>query len=474
MYLRGEGVHKMFKKRWGGHKKARPRKEQAQRRKAKDGTRQRDPQQWQVQQNIAETTRQCMFCAINRQNFAADARRQNGTGRDAVICLPHWGHNRAKQKKGGGRKVEAAALSPSQLPCDLPAAVGTQPVVAAAEMAGGEEAAAGGAEGRRMCAVEVEAGVRLGGLVEAELGDELLGGAAPGDKDKALAGALAEADKFADDGGGELFPAVFGVGVGAVGLDGETGVEEEDALAGPGREVAVGWRAESWVVVLEGLEDVHQGGRDAGAGVLDGEGEAVGLVVVVVGVLADDEDADGAERGETGPRVDVVLGREDRGGAGPLLEKEAFQGEEVGLGELLVEELEPGVLHGGEFEVEQLALIGGERVDEALLVEKGVDGDGRRRLSGGCVFLGCRGCRGCRGGLRFCRCRRCDRRRLPVFRLLRHLEKVRDLSFRRRHRFRCRCRCCLRHVCSLSGVCAATPPFLLSLGPPSGAGQDTK
>ena len=342
--------------------------------------------------------------------------------------------------------------------------MGTQPVVAAAEIAGGEKAAAGGAEGRRMCAVEVEAGVRLGGLVEPKLGDELLGGAAPGDEDKALAGALAEADKFADDGGGELFPAVFGVGVGAVGLDGETGVEEEDALAGPGREVAVGRREESWVVVLEGLEDVHQGGRDAGAGVLDGEGEAVGLVVVVVGVLADDEDADGAERGETGPRVDVVLGREDRGGAGPLLEKETFQGEEVGLGELVVEELEPGVLHGGEFEVEQLALVGGERVDEALLVEEGVDGDGRRRLSGGCLFLGCRGCRGCfhrRGCLRFCRCRRCDRRRLLVFRLLRHLKKVRDLSLRRRHGRRCRCRGCLRHVCSLSGVCAATPSFLL-------------
>lgn len=117
MYLRGKCVHKMFKKRWGGHKKARPRKEQAQRRKAKDGTRQLDPQQWQVQQNIGETTRQCMFCAINRQNFAADApqTKRDGTGRRHLPTA--LGHNRTERKKGGGRKVEAAgALSPSTPP----------------------------------------------------------------------------------------------------------------------------------------------------------------------------------------------------------------------------------------------------------------------------------------------------------------------------------------------------------------------
>lgn len=94
----------MFKKRWGGHKKARPRKEQAQRRKAKDGTRQLDPQQWQVQQNIGETTRQCMFCAINRQNFAADApqTKRDGTGRRHLPTA--LGHNRTEQKKGRGQK----------------------------------------------------------------------------------------------------------------------------------------------------------------------------------------------------------------------------------------------------------------------------------------------------------------------------------------------------------------------------------
>lgn len=115
MYLRGEGVHKMFKKRWGGHKKARPRKEQAQRRKAKDGTRQRDPQQWQVQQNIAETTRQCMFCAINRQNFAADARRQNGTGRDGTgrRHLPTaLGAQQSKAEKGRRQKSRSRRPKP--------------------------------------------------------------------------------------------------------------------------------------------------------------------------------------------------------------------------------------------------------------------------------------------------------------------------------------------------------------------------
>lgn len=103
----------MFKKRWGGHKKARPRKEQAQRRKAKDGTRQLDPQQWQVQQNIGETTRQCMFCAINRQNFAADApqTKRDGTGRDGTPSSAYRigaQQNRA-EKRAGAEKSKPPA-----------------------------------------------------------------------------------------------------------------------------------------------------------------------------------------------------------------------------------------------------------------------------------------------------------------------------------------------------------------------------
>lgn len=71
---------------------------------------------------------------------------------------------------------------------------------------------------------------------------------------------------------------------------------------GPGCEetaVVGGW-GEGGVVPREGLVDVFQG-RGCGCWILDGEGEPVGLVVVVVGVLADDYGFYGVEGGVAGP-----------------------------------------------------------------------------------------------------------------------------------------------------------------------------
>ena len=83
---------------------------------------------------------------------------------------------------------------------------------------------------------------------------------------------------------------------------GQAGVEEQDAALSPGGEetTVVGGRREGWVVAREGFVDVFEGGR-GGRGRLDGEGEAVGLVVVVVGVLAEDHGFDCVERGVAGP-----------------------------------------------------------------------------------------------------------------------------------------------------------------------------
>lgn len=83
---------------------------------------------------------------------------------------------------------------------------------------------------------------------------------------------------------------------------GQAGVEEQDAALSPGGEetTVVGGRREGWVVAREGFVDVFEGGR-GGRGRLDGEGEAVGLVVVVVGVLAEDYGFDCVEGGVTGP-----------------------------------------------------------------------------------------------------------------------------------------------------------------------------
>lgn len=90
-----------------------------------------------------------------------------------------------------------------------------------------------------------------------------------------------------------------------VGPHGQARVEQEYAAVGPGREQAalVARRGEGRVVVLEA--DVHvaeRGGR--GGGRAHGECEAVRLVDVVVGVLAEDDDLDRGEGGVAGPVAD--------------------------------------------------------------------------------------------------------------------------------------------------------------------------
>jgi len=95
----------------------------------------------------------------------------------------------------------------------------------------------------------------------------------------------------------EFLPAAIGMRVGFVSTHGETGVEQEDAAVGPGSEEAAvlgGWD-EGGVVFGKRFVDVFQGGRGGSWG-LDGEREAVCLVVVMVGVLADDYGFHGVQR----------------------------------------------------------------------------------------------------------------------------------------------------------------------------------
>jgi hypothetical protein len=92
------------------------------------------------------------------------------------------------------------------------------------------------------------------------------------------------------------------MGICFVCADGQAGIEEENAALSPGREetAVVGGRCECRVVPREGFVDVLEGqGCDSWG--LDGEGEAVGLVVVMVGVLAEDYGFDCIEGGVAGP-----------------------------------------------------------------------------------------------------------------------------------------------------------------------------
>jgi hypothetical protein len=82
----------------------------------------------------------------------------------------------------------------------------------------------------------------------------------------------------------------------------QTCVEQQHAAIGPRcKQTALLRRGlVVWVVDLQRFVDVCEGGG-SGCGWADGEGEAVGLVGAVVGVLAGYDDFDGVEGGEAGP-----------------------------------------------------------------------------------------------------------------------------------------------------------------------------
>lgn len=79
-------------------------------------------------------------------------------------------------------------------------------------------------------------------------------------------------------------------------------VKQQDAMVGPGGKepAVVGWGFESGIIVLESFVHVLKGRRRAG-GWADREAEAVGLVDVVVGVLAEDDGFDCVEGGVARP-----------------------------------------------------------------------------------------------------------------------------------------------------------------------------
>lgn len=93
------------------------------------------------------------------------------------------------------------------------------------------------------------------------------------------------------------------VRVGVVRSHGQAGIEQQHAPLRPGCEEAslVGWRDEVGIIIFEA--HVHVSERRRGdRGRPDGEGEPVGLVDVVVGILAENHHANRAEGGEAGPK----------------------------------------------------------------------------------------------------------------------------------------------------------------------------
>ena len=129
--------------------------------------------------------------------------------------------------------------------------------------------------------------------------DALLGRRAPRHEHDALDTLLVD---DLDDALGEALPAAARVAVGLVRLHRQAGVEQQHAAVGPGRQQAAvaRRRLEGRVVALDGRVDVLERRRGR-RGRAHREAEPVRLVVVVVGVLAKDDDLDGVERRVAGP-----------------------------------------------------------------------------------------------------------------------------------------------------------------------------
>jgi hypothetical protein len=97
------------------------------------------------------------------------------------------------------------------------------------------------------------------------------------------------------------------VGVGLVCSDCEASVQHEDATVCPGSEEtsAVRWWLECGIVLLEGDVHVLEGGWRRSWGT-NGEGQSVSLVIIVIGILANDDDFDIAEGSMARPRTEEL------------------------------------------------------------------------------------------------------------------------------------------------------------------------
>lgn len=149
-----------------------------------------------------------------------------------------------------------------------------------------------------------------------------------------------------DDAVGEVLPPDIRVGVRLVSDDRQACVQQQNALLGPGLQIPVvralvprDIRLQLGVHVLEARGDGHPG--------VDGEAESVGLAVVVVRILPDDDDLQVVPLGVVERREDLVLRREHLLPGFQVFLNLLTDLTELGARKLLVEGLPPlGALDG--------------------------------------------------------------------------------------------------------------------------------
>ena len=125
-------------------------------------------------------------------------------------------------------------------------------------------------------------------------------------------------------------PALAPVRAGRTRPDGEDPVEQQHALLGPRRQVAVARRLDA-LVVAQLAVDVVQAARQGPHRPLDGEGQADRVPRRRVRILAHDQHLDLRQRPREGPQ-DQVTGRQEAASRGRLGPKELTQLGDRGLG----------------------------------------------------------------------------------------------------------------------------------------------
>ena len=183
------------------------------------------------------------------------------------------------------------------LPVDRFDAVFLQILVAAGKLMVAEPSAAVGGEGRGMHGFQYQVLVVV---------DEIrlaTGIAAPQQEDQMLPGVAQRLDGGIRKG----IPAEARMAVGEVGTHGERGVEQQHALPGPAREVAVRWNWRSQIVVylLEYVDERWWHQHTVG----HRETQSHGLSGFMVGVLSEDDHFHLVERAQAEGIEDTLSGR---------------------------------------------------------------------------------------------------------------------------------------------------------------------
>jgi hypothetical protein len=187
----------------------------------------------------------------------------------------------------------------------------------------------------------------------------------------------------------EALPAFPRMAVRLMGANSQTSIQQQDSAVCPGRQqtAVLGRRLEIRIVLFQGDVDVFEGWwrrcRRA-----HGETEAVGLVVVVVGILAKDDDFDGVEGSVSGPEiftvnacfagvgplmhspgVDICHRREDLLACVNLLLEELLQLEKLLARDIILQNGKPALMQSIDLELQQLFLLGTELRDPGVFVE---------------------------------------------------------------------------------------------------------